>query len=321
MIEHTGVNQSVIITGGNSGLGYQCAKAIALAEKSWNIVIASRNIHRVNDAVRRLIAETRHPYIQGFELDLSSCQSVRQFANQLSQWDLPPVKGVICNAGVQFVKGDVYTRDGFEATFGVNHLGHFLLVNLLLPSLKNGSHIIFVSSDTHDPHTKTGMPAPQYRYPRQMAFPSENTPRKRAGRVGRCRYTTSKLCNLLCAYELARRLKDTRDIRVNAFNPGLMLDTQLSRGYSIKEKLALVIRQFWNLLPHILRFRNSKSMGRALASLLLNPSCPEVSGKYFDGFKEISSSQESYDSYKARELWDESLNPHSAPPTVTGRNQ
>ncbi|NER39389.1 MAG: SDR family NAD(P)-dependent oxidoreductase [Oscillatoria sp. SIO1A7] len=308
MTENTKVKQTVIITGGNSGLGYQCAKAIARSDKSWNIVIASRNPHRVKAAVQRLIAETKHPYIEGFELDLASLQSVRHFIEQLSQSDLPPIKGAICNAGVQFVKGDVYTQDGFEATFGVNHLGHFLLVNLLLPYLKNDSRIILVSSDTHDPRIKTGMPVPQYCHPHQMAFPSQQTPRKIAGRVGRRRYTTSKLCNLLFAYELDRRLQnDERMIRVSAFNPGLMLDTQLARGYSIKEMLALVIGQFWHLLPHILRFRNSKKMGRALASLLFNPSFAEVSGKYFDAFKEIPSSPESYDRNKARELWNESI--------------
>lgn len=308
MSDNFNASQSVIITGGTSGLGYQCAKSIAQTEKFWNIIVASRNIHRVNNAVQKLIAKTSHSCIQEIELDLSSLQSVRHCVHQLSQWNLPPLKGVICNAGVQFVKGDVYTKDGFEATFGVNHLGHFLLVNLLLPYLESGSHIIFVSSDTHDPLTRTGMPAPDYQPPRQMAFPSQRTPSNRAAQIGQCRYTTSKLCNLLCAYELDRRLQNNgKDIRVNTFNPGLMLDTQLARGYSLREMITLVIGQFWNLLPHILRFRNSKNMGRALASLFLNSGFAEVSGKYFDGFEKILSSQESYDSDKARDLWDESI--------------
>lgn len=296
--------QSIIITGGSSGLGYQCAKAIAQSDTSWHIIITSRNIHKVETAVNKLVTETSNPNIEGLEFDLASLQSVRHFVKQLPQLNIPPLKGLICNAGIQIVSGNTYTEDGFETTFGVNHLGHFLLVNLLLPDMLENSQIIFVSSDTHDPGTKTGMPAPQYRPPNEMAFPGRSDEMDNVGHIGRRRYTTSKLCNLLCAYELARRLEnDERKICVNAFNPGLMLDTQLTRNYTIKEKLKLLLNSFWDLLPHILRFRNSKHMGKALAFLILNSDFNGVTGKYFDGFEQGKSSAESHDKYKAEELW------------------
>jgi NAD(P)-dependent dehydrogenase (short-subunit alcohol dehydrogenase family) len=307
MLSQTKAHQSIIITGGNSGLGYQSAKAIAQSDRGWQIVIASRNLHRVENAVSRLMTETGYPHIQGLELDLAELQSVRHFVQQLAQLNIPPLKGLVCNAGVQIVSGNTYTVDGFETTFGVNHLAHFLLVNLLLPQMAENSRIVFVSSDTHDPTTQTGMPAPRYEPPHQMAFPREINEMEDIGSIGQRRYATSKLCNLLCTYELARRLqRDRSTISVNAFNSGLMLDTQLARGYSTKQKLSLLLNNFLPLLRQVLKFHNSKNMGQALALTILNPDLDGVTGQYFDGFYRGNSSPESHDERRAVELWDES---------------
>ena len=307
MLKQVKAHQTIIITGGNSGLGYQCAKNIAQSEQGWHIIIASRNLHRVESAVGRLITETSYPHIQGLELDLASLQSVRHFVQQLSQFNIPPLTGLVCNAGVQIVSGNTYTVDGFETTFGVNHLAHFLLVNLLLPQMTKHSRIVFVSSDTHDPTTQTGMPAPRYESPHKMAFPREINEREDVGTLGQQRYATSKLCNLLCTYELARRLQRHQiKISVNAFNSGLMLDTQLARGYSTKQKLALLLNNFLPLLRQVLKFHNSKNMGKALALVILNPDLDGITGKYFDGLDRGNSSAESHDELKAMGLWDES---------------
>ncbi len=315
MLSQATAHQSIIITGGNSGLGYQCAKAIAQSDKEWHIIIASRNLHRVESAVNKLITETGYPHIQGLELDLASLQSVRHFVQQLSQFNIPPLKGLVCNAGVQIVSGTTFTTDGFETTFGVNHLAHFLLVNLLLPQMAEASRIVFVSSDTHDPTMQTGMPAPRYESPHQMAFPHEINEIEDVGAIrqsrrdadGQRRYATSKLCNLLCTYELARRFQCHQStISVNAFNPGLMLDTQLARGYSTKQKLALLLNNFLPLLRQVIKFHSSQNMGQALALIILNPDLDGVTGEYFDGFNRGNSSPESHDKRKAMELWDES---------------
>jgi NAD(P)-dependent dehydrogenase (short-subunit alcohol dehydrogenase family) len=307
MLSQTKAHQTIIITGGNSGLGYQCAKAIAQSERGWQIVIASRNLHRVESAVSRLIIETGYPHIQGLELDLAELQSVRHFVQQLAHLYIPPLKGLVCNAGVQIVSGTTFTVDGFETTFGVNHLAHFLLVNLLLPQMAKDSRIVFVSSDTHDPTTRTGMPAPRYESPHQMAFPPEVNEIEDVGSIGQHRYATSKLCNLLCTYELARRLQRHQStISVNAFNSGLMLDTQLARGYSAKQKLSLLLNNFLPLLRQVLKFHNSKNMGKALALMILNPDLDSVTGQYFDGFVLGNSSPESHDECKALELWEAS---------------
>ena len=299
----TQAGKTVIITGASSGLGYYCAEAIARSKQDWHIIIASRNLSKVEEAVRTLTAETEYPHIEGMTLDLASLRSVRQFVQDFMAGERPPLQAIVCNAGIQIVSDTRYTEDGFEMTFGVNHLGHFLLVNLLLPQLRNHSRVVFVSSDTHNPDANTGMPNPQYQEAKLLAFPANNDSTD-IKNTGRRRYTTSKLCNVLCTYELSRRLqKHPLDITANAFNPGLMLDTGLSRDYSEAELSAMST----NIPPSVLEnAKDPEAMGSALARLILDPSLSQVTGKYFDGLEEAQSSDESYDEKKASELWESS---------------
>lgn len=300
----TQAGKTVIITGANSGLGYYCAEAIARSGQDWHIIIASRNLLRVKEAVRNLMAETEYPYIEGMALDLASLAAVRQFVQGFINGERPPLQAIICNAGIQIVSDTLYTEDGFEMTFGVNHLGHFLLVNLLLPHLGDRSRVVFVSSDTHNPDANTGMPHPRYQDVELLAFPAHHGNDTDIGNTGRTRYTTSKLCNILCAYELSRRLqKQHSKVTVNAFNPGLMLDTQLGRDYSQAELSALSTTISQSVLE---KAKDSKAMGSALARLILDSSLENVTGKYFDGLEEVQSSDESYDERKATELWESS---------------
>lgn len=314
MPNSTQASKTVIITGANSGLGYYCAEAIAKSGQDWHIVIASRNLLRVEEAVRNLIAETEYPYIEGVALDLASLVSIRQFAQDFIAGERPLLQAIVCNAGIQIVSDTLYTEDGFEMTFGVNHLGHFLLVNLLLPHLSDGvaarpvglhSRIVFVSSDTHNPDANTGMPYPQYQDAELLAFPANSDNDTDIGNTGRRRYTTSKLCNVLCAYELSRRLqKQQLNITVNVFNPGLMLDTKLARDYSQAALSALSAA----MPPSVLeKARDSKTMGSALAKLILDPVLENTTGQYFDGLEKTRSSTESYDEKEAAELWESSV--------------
>lgn len=117
---------------------------------------------------------------------------MRRFATDLTTRDLPPLTAILCNAGTQIVTGTRTTVDGFEQTFAVNHLAHFLLVQLLLPRLVSPGRIVLVASDTHDPDRHTGMPAPAYTNARSLAYP-DDTETGSASTIGRRRYTTSKL--------------------------------------------------------------------------------------------------------------------------------
>lgn len=306
--------KTVIITGGNTGLGYECAKEIAGRDaRDWHIILACRNPEKAEGAVKRLVAETGNRHVEAMELDLASLASVRQFAKDFAARPLPPLHAVVCNAGLQVVSGTTYTKDGFETTFGVNHLGHFLLVNLLLKDLQPPARIVFVSSDTHDPSKKTPIPPPVFQDAELLAHPKPDNKNANSGTIGRTRYSTSKLCNIYCVYELSRRLQTeqhNKEITVNAFNPGLMVGTGLGSDYS------LPLRFVWNVvLPALgalgLKIRGSKlnnldDSGKALARLVTDSQYAGVTGKYFDTGKEAPSSEESYDKQKAGDLWRQS---------------
>ena len=344
--------KTVIITGGNSGLGYYCAQKLA-RNPDWYIILACRNLDKGNRAVAEIQAATDTQQIEAMVLDLASLKSIRSFAGKigdeascsitlclrypfgttgeracphltpatvyrapppLRDRDLPPLGAIVCNAGVQFIQRQTYTQEGFDTTFGVNHLGHFLLVNLLLKQLVAPARIILVSSDTHDSSKTTGMPAPYFRDPQLMAHPETDPAleNKDIGTIGRTAYTTSKLCNLLCAYELSRRLQqsgistESQPITVNVFNPGLMPGSGLASDYTPTAKFV------WNnILPVLGKFipnvNTMQQSGTALARLVTDPTLVNVSGKYFSGFKMIDSSTESYDENKAKQLWDASV--------------
>jgi NAD(P)-dependent dehydrogenase (short-subunit alcohol dehydrogenase family) len=124
--------QTVIVTGGNGGLGYKCARAIAAAWPQWHVIIASRDYAKSTEAVRSIIAETRNSGVAAMELNLGSLDSVRRFEADYAARAQPPIGAIVCNAAIQVISGITYNDDGYETTFTVNHLGHFLLVNLLL---------------------------------------------------------------------------------------------------------------------------------------------------------------------------------------------
>ncbi len=306
--------RTVIITGGNTGLGYGCAKEIAGRDtREWHIILACRNPQKAAGAVKRLIAETGNTRIEAMELDLASLTSVRQFAKEFSARPLPPLHAIVCNAGLQVVSGTTYTKDGFETTFGVNHLGHFLLVNLLLKDFQSPARIIFVSSDTHNPAVKTGMPPPVFQDAELLAHPKPDDKNANMGTIGRTRYTTSKLCKIYCAYDLSRRLRAVqkdKEITVKAFNPSLMAGTGLGRDYS------LPMRFVWNVVLPALgslglkisgtKLNNLDDSSMALARMVTDSQYAGITGKYFDIGKDIPSSEESYDRQKALDLWEKS---------------
>ncbi|MBW4084496.1 SDR family NAD(P)-dependent oxidoreductase [Paenibacillus sp. S150] len=298
--------RTVIITGGNAGLGFESARAIARANAGWHLVLASRSKERVTQAAAELSRRTGNPHITGMVVDLASQSSIRSFTDRLAHASLPPLHAIICNAGLQIVRETEQTKEGIEATFGVNHLGHFLLVRLLLGQLKEPGRIVVVSSDTHDPSKKTGMPHPLYLKPEILADPGASDRAMAslsATRRGQTRYTTSKLCNLYFTYELARCLEERgQDITANAFNPGLMPGSGLARDHSA------VNRFLWNRVLPALRFvhpgiRSAQQSGGDLARLVLDQRLSGISGCYWDGPKLIASSLESYMRDRAIELW------------------
>jgi light-dependent protochlorophyllide reductase len=290
------VAQTAIITGANSGLGLECARALLRRDGDWHVALAVRDPARGAGAVAELGAPERCTVLP---LDLASLRSVREFVESYAGAELPPTHALICNAGIQVVSGTQFTEDGVELTFGVNHLGHFALVTGMLGQLARPARIIVVSSDVHDPSRRSGMPPPRYESAEAVAHP----PVDGSAVDGRRRYTTSKLCNVLFTYELNRHLQGD-DVTVNAFNPGLMPGSGLARDYGGVQRFAWrFVMPAMRVLPGV---NSTAASGTRLAALAADGRYAAVSGVYFDGLKQVRSSEESYDEAKARDLWETS---------------
>jgi light-dependent protochlorophyllide reductase len=291
-----GAASTVLITGGSSGLGQRAAAELA-ADRDWHVVITGRDPQRTRAAAAAAGAE---PQL----LDLGALDDVRRFADELGRGERPPLRALICNAGIQHVSRpeSLLSRDGYEETFAVNHLGHFLLVALLLDRLTPPARVVVVSSGTHDPAQRTGVPSPRYTTAAELAradpgWAAGDSP----GVAGRRRYSTSKLCNLLFTYEAERRWGG-RGVTFNAFDPGLMPGTGLARDYPARQQL------LWRFLMPALTLASAKintprQSGRALARLVTDPALEGISGRYWLGAKQGSSSSDSHDAAKAGDLW------------------
>lgn len=304
---------TVLVTGGNSGIGFECART--LARKGWHVLIASRDRQASAAAVERIIRESGADAAAEMGLDLGSIEAVRRFATDIEARDVP-LRALVCNAGLQITSGPRLSPDGFELTFAVNHLGHFLLTNLLLARLRAHApaRIVIVASGVHDPKLRTGMPKPAVTDFATLA--ATGGPRK--GEFdGRLAYVNSKLCNLWFAYELGRRLAapglGNAECTVNAFDPGLVPGSGLARDY------APALRFVWNrILPSVAQvltlvvptINPAGKSGSALARLVVDPALTQVSGRYFPShtrWQDAPSSDASYDLDRARALWDESV--------------
>jgi NAD(P)-dependent dehydrogenase (short-subunit alcohol dehydrogenase family) len=286
----------VIITGSNAGLGFACATE--LARTGWQVVLACRDLDRARSAGERIASRTGSKTIQAELLDLASLRSVRDFAARMQD----PIDALVCNAGLQLNGVPTFTEDGFETTFAVNHLGHFLLANLLAPRMRRPARIVFVSSNTHDPKKPTGMPAPRFTDPQAVAR-GEMASDDSVSTAGKRRYSTSKLCNVYCAFEMSRRFPE---IAVNAFDPGMMPGTAIARDYSVVEKIA------WNyVMPVLTLFApNTNTVGtsgRRLARLVEDPELGSLTGKYVSRGRVTESSVDSHNLENARRLWEASL--------------
>jgi NAD(P)-dependent dehydrogenase (short-subunit alcohol dehydrogenase family) len=274
--------RTAVITGANTGLGYETAAA--LAAKGAHVVLAVRNIEKGKAAADLITRATPGASVALQELDLSSLESIRNAADQLrAQYD--SIDLLINNAGVMMTPKST-TKDGFELQFGTNHLGHFAFTGLLLDRVlaAPGSRVVTVSSQGH-------------RFVRGIRFDDLQWDRD----YGRVRaYGQAKLANLLFTYELQRRLQGTNTIAVAAHPGGS--NTELSRN--LPPLVAAVTRLAEPLFQ-------SAEMG-ALPSLRAATDPGVLGGQYFgpDGFGEqrgypkvVASSDASHDTAAQRRLW------------------
>jgi len=196
--------RTFLVTGGNTGIGR--ATATALARGGGRVYIACRSASAGSAAVEEIKAASGADSVWLLPLDLASLASVRDCAAAFVRQD-EPLHVLINNAGLGGQRG--LTSDGFELTFGVNHLGHFALTNLLLERLKAsgpGSRIVSVSSAAH-----YGAPGIEF----------DALRRRTRSFTGQREYAVSKLCNVLFAQELARRLHGV-GVTSYALHPGVV---------------------------------------------------------------------------------------------------
>jgi NAD(P)-dependent dehydrogenase (short-subunit alcohol dehydrogenase family) len=285
---------TVVITGANSGLGLETARRLAAA--GVPLLLACRQRESAEQARALCAATPGAGPVAVAELDLSDLNSVRRFAAQV-----PRLRSLVCNAGVQVVSELRRSAQGHELTFATNHLGHFLLARLTLPAFAAHGSIVFVSSNTHDPRQWTGMPAPRLDDLAALADGSAFAEEAPAA-AGRRRYTSSKLCNVLCSHELALRLAASSSLRVCAFDPGLMPGTGLARENGCAASWA------WNhllpvatvLAPNVNTVATSAAR---LADVVLGK-LPYQSGAYVSAGAVQRSSEQSYDRALAVRLWE-----------------
>ncbi|TMW65476.1 hypothetical protein Poli38472_008118 [Pythium oligandrum] len=289
--------QVFLVTGGNSGIGLECSRALAKLANT-HVIVAGRNKQRIDEAVadiRRTASSSS--VVEAGIFDLSSLKSVRAYADSLIQRDLH-FFSVICNAGLQTKKQST-TADGFELTIGTNHIGHFLLVKLLIDRTKR---VINLTSETHDPaETKgTGIPPPNMS---NLDLLAKGYPKYDMMQI----YATSKLCTLLHALEIVRRYPGGPE--VIAYSPGLTPDTGLFREHS---KLVVPILKFFlKIIFWIRGERMSTSLysGAYLAGIAAADSLGAKgwkTGDYFSIDRVVTPSEQARDPVLAKAFWEKS---------------
>ena len=283
----------IVITGANSGIGFEAAKV--LARKGARVVMACRSLDRGEAAAEEIrgsiqkAGETAAGDIAIRQLDLADLESVTSFPERLAP-DGRPIDVLVNNAGIMGIPRRE-TEDGFERQFGVNHLGHFALTGVLFESLADDARVITVSSGMHERGTIDF----------EDLHGEESYGKWDA-------YAASKLANLLFAYELDRRVEDVDvDIISAGVHPGYADTSLQSRG------------------PEMAGSTVRKAMMRAANAIFAQPAengalptlyaatAPDVEGGEYYGPGGLltmrgsperqRSSKRSYDRETARRLW------------------
>lgn len=271
--------KTVIITGGNTGIGLATAKE--LARRGADVILTSRDDAK-GEAAKAEIEASVGRSVRLERLDLASFTSIRAFAERILE-TTPRIDVLINNAGL-ILDTHQRTEEGFEAMFGINHLGHFLLTDLLLDRLRASapSRIVVLASDAH------------YRAKSGLDF--DDLMSERGTFRGFDVYAKSKLANVMFTRALARRLEDT-GITVNAAHPGVV-----ATEFAGKEDTPGIIGVFFGLIRPFLR---TPEKGAATSVYLASSSEVEgVTGRYFADCRQKPPSRPARDDQATERLWE-----------------
>lgn len=265
-----------LVTGANTGIGLVTARELARA--GAHVVCACRSEAKAQPVIDAIKAETGNDKVDYLRLDLGSLASAREAADAFVARGLP-LHGLINNAGVAAVRG--LTADGFEHTFGTNHLGHYLFTNRLLDVIKRSapSRIVNVASTAHY-NAKT--------------IPFDDLKTSTPTISGMPEYSVSKLANVLHAKSLAKRLKDD-GVTTSSLHPGVVASDIWER------RLPRPIAKFIGLF-----MINTDDGALTTLHCATAPGLETKSGAYFDSCKEKTPSRPARDEALAEMLWERS---------------
>jgi retinol dehydrogenase 12 len=252
--------RTLLVTGANAGIGY--ATAQDLARRGGRVYLACRSRQKGEAAATAIAAEAGSDQVQVLRLDLADLGSVRQCAAEFLALG-EPLHVLINNAGVGGARGR--TADGFEVHFGINHLGHFALTQALLPLLRESApaRIVLVASDAHY---------------QAKGINFEALRNRTKGITGLPEYAVSKLCNVLYAAELGRRLAGT-GVTTYSLHPGV------------------VASEIWRRVPWPARQLMTRRMltieqgARTSLYCATSDDVAQASGKYYDNCREAEPSK------------------------------
>ncbi|HWD54224.1 MAG TPA: SDR family oxidoreductase [Acidimicrobiales bacterium] len=271
--------QTVVVTGGNSGIGLETAQA--LAGMGARVIVTARNADKGRAAVARIGERLDgQPQVQLVVFDLADLSSVRRGAEEILA-QTPRLDVLINNAGVVLSERRV-TVDGYEATFATNHLGPFLLTNLLLPRLRESApaRIVNVASTAHTAARK-GIPFDDL----------QSTHRYSGMRV----YGESKLANILFTLELSRRLAGS-GVTANSLHPGTVRTGYGADG-DARGFLAFGLKISQPF------FLSAEKGARTSIYLASSPEVEGVTGEYFVKCKPTKPRRWAHDAPAAQRLW------------------
>jgi NAD(P)-dependent dehydrogenase (short-subunit alcohol dehydrogenase family) len=248
--------KNLIMTGGTSGFGKITLQKF-LKEPEINVFLGSRKDSETG--------------IEFLLLDLSKLENVRSFTKEIEiRLKNEKIDFLVLNAGLS-INGGTKTSDGYDTTFQVNYLSHYLLLRLLMPQLSEGATIVLTSSGTYDPAEKTIIPPPRHANPEWLAHPEKDPENnKNPIQSGGQAYSSSKLCIMLLVRAINYlSVKKERKWKVIAYDPGPTPGTGLVRGRNF------IINYIWrmmgikgirNLIPGM---NNIPDAGNTLANLTL----------------------------------------------------
>ncbi|KAL3834402.1 hypothetical protein ACJIZ3_009138 [Penstemon smallii] len=287
---------TAIVTGASSGIGSETARVLAL--RGVHVVMGVRNMDAGKKVKETIVKEVPSAKIDAMELDLSSLASVSKFASEFRSSGRP-LNLLINNAGVMAPPFKL-SKDKIELQFATNHLGHFLLANMLLDTMKKTARktkregrIVNVSSEAHRLTYKEG-----------IRFDRLND---EEGYAKWAAYGQSKLANVLHANELGRRLKEEgAEITANSLHPGV-ITTNLFRHMGVFEGNLGVFEGLVGTLGKLV-FKNVQQGASTTCYVALHPQLKGVSGEYFSDNNLAKASSTATDGDLAKKLWDFSMN-------------